>query len=267
MPQEGDTMKCSEIIEHLEQLSPLSFAEDWDNVGLLAGRRDKEVQRIYIALDATDEVVDDAVRCGADLLLTHHPLIFHAVRKVTDDDFIGRRIVRLLQADISYYAMHTNFDIMGMADAAADDMKLENREVLNVTYEDEISREGIGRIGTLPGKMTLLECAEYVKGVFRIPGVRVYGDEDAEVARVAVCPGSGKSVIADAVKLSADVLITGDIDHHEALDAMAQGLSIIDAGHYGIEKIFIPYMQDYIRRELPSLQIFAAREKQPYTDV
>jgi dinuclear metal center YbgI/SA1388 family protein len=267
MPQEGNTMKCSEIIEHLEQLSPPSFAEEWDNVGLLAGRRDKEVQRIYIALDATDEVVDDAVRCGADMLLTHHPLIFRPMKKITDDDFIGRRIVRLLQADISYYAMHTNFDIMGMADAAADDMKLENREVLSVTYEDEISREGIGRTGILPRKMTLMECAEYVKGVFRIPAVRVYGDEDTEITRVAVCPGSGKSVLEDAVKLKAEVLITGDIDHHEALDAMAQGLSIIDAGHYGIEKIFIPYMQDYIRRELPVLQIFAAREKQPYMDI
>ena len=260
-------MKCSEIIEHLEQLSPPSFAEDWDNVGLLAGRKEKEVQRIYIALDATDEVVEDAVRCGADMLLTHHPLFFHAVKKVTDEDFVGRRIVKLVQSDISYYAMHTNFDVMGMADAAADELKIESRDVLNVTYEDEISHEGIGRIGILPRSMTLFACAEYVKGVFRIPGVRIYGDADEEVLRAAICPGSGKSVIADAIRQHADVLITGDIDHHEGIDAMAQGLSIIDAGHYGLEKIFIPYMQDYIRRELPSLQLFAARERSPFTDV
>ena len=264
---ERASMKCSEIMEHLEQLSPPSFAEEWDNVGLLVGRRNKGVQRIYIALDATDEVVEDAVRCGADMLLTHHPLIFRAMKRISDEDFIGKRIIKLIQSDISYYAMHTNFDVMGMADAAADELKLENRDVLNVIYEDEISHEGIGRIGNLPRSMTLLACAEYVKGVFRIPGVRIYGDADAEVLRAAICPGSGKSVIQDAIQQQADVLITGDIDHHEGIDAMAQGLSIIDASHYGLEKIFIPYLQDYIRRELPSLQLFAAHEKSPFTDV
>ena len=117
-------MKCSEIMEHLEQLSPPSFAEEWDNVGLLVGRRNKGVQRIYIALDATDEVVEDAVRCGADMLLTHHPLIFRAMKRISDEDFIGKRIIKLIQSDISYYAMHTNFDVMRMADAAADELKL-----------------------------------------------------------------------------------------------------------------------------------------------
>ena len=265
MPQEGDTMKCSEIIEHLEQLSPPSFAEDWDNVGLLAGRRDKEVQRIYIALDATDEVVDDAVRCGADLLLTHHPLIFHAVRKVTDDDFIGRRIVRLLQADISYYAMHTNFDIMGMADAAADEIGLRKREVLDITYEDDIAKEGIGRRGKLPQIMTLEECAVHVKKCFHLEHVKVFGDPEATVETAAICPGSGKSVVSDAVLAKADVLITGDIDHHTGIDANAQGLMIIDAGHYGIEKIFIAYIKEYIHRELPEMMVYTHPLVSPYT--
>lgn len=260
-------MLMSEMISVIEQFCPPSFAEDWDNVGLIAGRSDKEVRKVIVALDATSEVVDEAVRSGADALVTHHPLIFGGIKKVNDNDFVGRRILALIQNDISYYAMHTNFDVMGMADAAADELKLENRDVLNVTYEDEISHEGIGRIGNLPRSMTLLACAEYVKGVFRIPGVRIYGDADAEVLRAAICPGSGKSVIQDAIQQQADVLITGDIDHHEGIDAMAQGLSIIDASHYGLEKIFIPYLQDYIRRELPSLQLFAAHEKSPFTDV
>lgn len=115
-------MNCNEIIGKLESLSPTAFAEDWDNIGLLVGRRDKEVETIYIALDATDEVIEEAVRVGADMLLTHHPLVFKKLDRVTTDDFIGRRVCRLIKNDVSYYAMHTNFDVMGMADAAADEL-------------------------------------------------------------------------------------------------------------------------------------------------
>ena len=103
-------MKCSEVIEILGKLAPESCACDWDNPGLLAGRSDKEVKKIYIALDATDQVVDAAIKAGADMLLTHHPLIFKAIKKVNDQNFITRRLVKLIQADISYYAMHTNFE-------------------------------------------------------------------------------------------------------------------------------------------------------------
>ncbi|WP_026505383.1 Nif3-like dinuclear metal center hexameric protein [Butyrivibrio sp. NC3005] len=260
-------MQLSEVIDHLEQLSPPSYAESWDNVGLLAGRKDKEVQRVFIALDATDEVVDEAIRRDADLLLTHHPLIFKGIKKVSDEDFIGRRIVRLLRYDVSYFAMHTNFDVMGMADAAADEMELERRDVLDVTFEDDISREGIGRIGNLPGTMTLKECAGFVKKCFHIGSVRVYGDLNKKIHRVAICPGSGKSVIGKALDKKVDVLITGDIDHHEGIDAVSQGLPIIDASHYGLEKIFIPYMRDYLHREFPSLEVMCAEFKAPYFDI
>lgn len=262
--REDDNMKCQEIIESLEQLSPPSFAESWDNVGLLAGRRDKEVKKIICALDATDEVVDEAVRCGADMLLTHHPLIFSPLKKINTDDFIGRRVVKLLQNDISYYTMHTNFDIMGMADAAADEIGLKECQVLQTTYEDEIAKEGLGRYGKLRQIMTLEECASFVKQVFHLESVKIYGEPDLVIECAAISPGSGKSVIASAISADAEVLITGDIEHHEGLDAMAQGLAIIDAGHYGLEKIFILYMQEYIRREMPQLEVVAAKEKNPF---
>ncbi len=169
-------MKCHEIIERLEILSPPKYAEDWDNIGLLAGRRDKEVAKVYIALDATDEVIADAVDCGADMLLTHHPLVFKKLTRVNTDSFIGRRMYELIKNDISYYAMHTNFDVMGMADAAADELGMSGREVLNVTYEDEISKEGCGRAGRLCKEMSVRELAELVKERFAVPNVRVYGD-------------------------------------------------------------------------------------------
>ena len=147
-------MKCQEIIEVIESRFSRDYACDWDNVGLLAGRKNREVRKVYIALDATEREIDTAVRYQADFLLTHHPLIFSGMKKISEDDFIGRRLIKLLEHRISCYAMHTNFDVMGMADAAADLLKLHHCQVLEVTYEDEVSKEGIGRIGRLPHEMS-----------------------------------------------------------------------------------------------------------------
>lgn len=257
-------MRCSEVLKQLEMLSPPKFAESWDNVGLLAGRREKDVQTVMLAVDAADEVVEEAVRKNVDLLLTHHPLIFREIKSITDGDFLGRRLLLLLEHGIACYAMHTNFDVMGMADAAADEIGLKERCVLDITYEDEISREGIGRIGRLAHSMTLEDCGEFVKERFGLESVKLFGDGERIVERAAICPGSGKSVIGQAVRQKAQVLITGDIGHHEGIDAVAQGLCIVDAGHYGLEKIFVSYMEEFMHRELPALRVIRAREQNPF---
>ena len=100
----------------IEAAFPRNAALDFDNVGLLAGRSGKEVERVYLALDATDAVIERAIEWGADMLITHHPLVFSPLKRVTDEDFIGKRLVKLIQNDISYYAMHTNYDVLGMAE-------------------------------------------------------------------------------------------------------------------------------------------------------
>lgn len=257
-------MKCAQIMECLEEVAPRSFAESWDNVGLLCGREDREIERIYIAVDATKEVIDAAIESGAEMLLTHHPMIFHPVKNLRGRDFVGSRILDLAENRICYYAMHTNFDVMGMGDAVADELNLQDRRVLTVTYEDELSKEGIGRIGALPSTMNLAECAQYVKKTCCVEHVKVFGNPTDMMVMAAVCPGSGKSCVEDAIRLGADVLITGDIDHHTGLDAVAQGLSIIDAGHYGLEKAFVPYMTEYLHRKLPQLVLFSAPEQNPF---
>lgn len=257
-------MHLEEVITALEQLSPPSFAENWDNSGLMCGRKKKEIQKILIAVDATDEVVEEAILSETDLLLTHHPLIFPNISGITEDNIVGRRLLKLIQSDICCYAMHTNFDVMGMADEAADRMELQKRQVLEVTYEDNLSKEGIGRVGLLPQKMSLRECAELVKEVFFIDSVRVYGDLDMPVQMVAISPGSGKKMSKYAIKEGADVLITGDIDHHEGIDAVALGMGVIDAGHYGIEKIFVPYMKNFLLKKMPEMTVIAASQKEPF---
>ena len=257
-------MRCSEVIEKLEQLSPRFFAESWDNVGLLAGRRDKDVRRIYVAVDASDKVMNEVLLSDADMLITHHPLLFSPVKSITTDDFIGKRLVYLLQNDISYYAMHTNFDVTHMAEIACDYLNLEARSVLDVTYECETGKYGIGKNGIFRSPMSLRDCAELVKTRFHGPYVRVYGDLNSNIQTVAITPGSGKSTIKAALKTGVDVLITGDIDHHEGIDANAQGLAVIDAGHYGIEHIFVPYMEVYLRETCGGVDIITEKFRNPF---
>ena len=257
-------MRCSEIIDKLEILSPASYAEDWDNVGLLVGRSKKEVNSVLLALDATDSVIDQAIHMNADMIITHHPMIFHKISKVNNEDFVGRRIINLIKNDISYYVMHTNFDVMGMADAVADEFQLRNREVLDITYEDEISKEGIGRIGFLPEIMSLKECVEYCKKVYGLTQIKVFGDLSQIIERAAIVPGSGKDYIGLSIEKNADVIITGDIDHHNGIDAVMQGINVIDAGHYGLEKIFVPYIEEVFKREMPKILIYKAKEENPF---
>ncbi len=231
-------------------------ALDFDNVGLLAGRSEKEVNRVYLALDATDAVIERAVKEGADMLITHHPLIFSPVKNVTDQDFIGRRLIELIQNDVSYYAMHTNYDVLGMADLAGRILELEDAQVLDETMTDESgSPAGIGRIGNLKEGLTLEECSVYVKHKLNLGSLKVFGDMDKKVKRLAVSPGSGKSAIPAALRKGADVLVTGDIGHHDGLDAVAQGLSVIDAGHYGTEYIFLDDMKAFLNEKLPGLDV------------
>ncbi len=245
-------MLCLELIKKLDELAPRNLALEWDNPGLLAGRRDKDIKKVLIALDATDRVIEQAIREGADLLLTHHPLIFRALKQVSDENFISRRILKLLQADISYFAMHTNFDAASgcMADLAAKRLNILSGEPLEVTGEQEGIAVGIGKVGTLREPMPLWELAKQVKQAFDLPFALVYGSEVVKtpVERVAVSPGAGGSMISHALAKKVEVLITGDIGHHDAIDAAAQGMAIIDAGHYGLEHIFIPFMADYVTR-------------------
>ena len=207
-------MRCSEIINILEELAPHRMACEWDNPGLLAGRKEKEVKKLLLCVDADDEAAALAVRQGADMIISHHPLIFRSIKRVTDEDFIGRRLVEMIQNGVLY---------------------------------------GIGKTGSLETPVTGMELARRVKETFGLPFVTVYGEglwEKELVVRAAVCPGSGGSTIQAALEKGAQALITGDIGHHAGIDAAAQGLMIIDAGHYGLEHIFMDYMEGYLRQRL-----------------
>ena len=257
-------MRVSEVYEAIDARSPFESALSWDNSGLLVGDMEAEVSGVYLAVDATDEVIEAAAARGASLIITHHPMIFTSISRVTEDDMTGRRVLRLVREGISLICMHTNYDIYGMAQEAAKRLGLVDPVVLDVCGSDEDGPFGIGRTGALEKPLSLRDLCEKVKKVFFVDQVRMFGDPDAKVGIAAICPGSGKSVIGEAISQGADVLITGDIDHHNGIDAVMQGISIIDAGHYGIEKLFMEDMFSFLGEAFPELKVYTHPVAQPW---
>ncbi len=253
----------SDVIEKLEQLFPRDAAEDWDNPGLLAGRFAAPVSRIYVTLDVSDRTLAEAADWNADLILSHHPLIFGSIRSVNDGDLVGRRLVTMLEKKIAYYAMHTNYDVCRMADLNAAQLELRDTEVLEQTGERNGLPEGIGRVGILPEEMSLEALAAFVREKMKLPHVMVYGDRTRIIRRAAVSGGSGKSMTGHAMEKRAEVLITGDIDYHTAIDAAADGLCIIDAGHYGTEYCFIDDIVAFVERTFPGCAVKGAKIEHP----
>lgn len=258
-------MKCSEILKYLTELYPLGFAMDWDNSGFLIGRKEKEVKNVLVVLDITNDVLDYAKANGIDLIVSHHPIIFSAVKKVTDETLLGNYILKILRNDISVIAMHTNFDIAagGMADICSERLGLSNTSVLELTNEIGEEKLGIGKIGDLEREVSLDELIELVKSKFGLKKLAVFGRTNvpSKVKRVAISPGSGKGMYKYALK-RADVLITGDITHHDGLDAVNDGICVIDATHYGLEHLFI----DKIKSDLgncESIKVFEFKNTNP----
>ncbi|MBR1759077.1 MAG: Nif3-like dinuclear metal center hexameric protein [Lachnospiraceae bacterium] len=257
-------MKCREVMEFLRELAPEATAQSWDNVGLLVGREDKDVLKVMTALDATEGVIDQAIAWGADLLVTHHPMIFSPVKRVVWEELVGHKIIKLIRADISYFAMHTNCDACVMAEEAADKIGLTETVMLEESPAagPEGAPCGIGRAGILAREMTLRELCELVKEAFAIDTVRLIGDPEQRVTRAALSTGSGKSMVKFAKRAGSEVLISGDLDHHCVIDALDEGLALIDAGHYGTER-FVAYTLANALASL-ELEVKVAQEKSPY---
>ncbi len=259
-------MKTIELTTWLEQQYPCEAAEEWDNVGLLTGEDTGEVLHVYLALDLTDDVLEAAINSGADFILTHHPMIFKGIRKINNHSFTGRRILRLIQNGIAYYAMHTNFDILGMAELSSRRMKLKNARPLSITKAggEAEAPEGLGRTGELEKEMTFARFALFVKEAFGLESVRAYGDPDTVIRTAAICTGSGKSLLPEVLSSGADAYVTGDIDHHTGIDAVADGLCVVDAGHYGTEYMFMDAMEEKLSEAFPELIVSKAPVREPY---
>ena len=265
-----------DIVEKLDKLAPRASACDWDNPGLLVGRYDKEVSSVYVALDATAQAVSEAIESGCDMIVTHHPIIFRGIKAINDESSLGLKLMDLIKNDVSVYSMHTNFDIAPgcMADLCAVRLGLERESPLEetgtaarVSLEDgELKEEaaepiGIGKIGRLEEEdLTVRELAERVKEAFGLPFVTVYADDpDRKAGWIAMCPGSAKGMLKETLAAGCDVLIGGDLGHHDGIDAVAEGVALINAGHYGLEHVFIEALAEYLEARFgESLEVLRA---------
>ncbi|NLK21435.1 MAG: Nif3-like dinuclear metal center hexameric protein [Epulopiscium sp.] len=247
------SIKCNIIIKELNKLAPDGLAEEWDNVGLIIGDMEAEIHTILIALDAIPEVIDEAIKVKADLIITHHPLIFKPIKSIRKDMALGRSIYKLIQNNIGIYSAHTNLDSAfgGTNDTLAKILELENLSVLSENHLHSSNEEyiqGMGRIGTLKRTSTLKEYGELVKNKLGLSNIKLVGNESSIISKVAITTGSGMSYLKDAVNKKADLFITGDIKYHEAQQALEMGITLIDAGHYGTENIIVPVIKQYLKK-------------------
>lgn len=222
------SVNVAEIIKIMEEIAPPSLAEEWDNVGLMLGRRGSSVKKLLLALDVTAEVVQQAIAQKADMIITHHPLIFKGVKNVTDSEWQQELILTLVEHGIAVYSAHTNLDCVsnGVNDVLAKKLRLEDIDVLDADT-------GLGRIGTVAECM-IEDFAVSVKQALKADYV-VIGNADKKVHTVAVCGGAGSDLINLALLRGADTLVTGDIKYHEAQKAVFSGLNVVDAGHQPTE--------------------------------
>ena len=245
-----------EILTLLETLAPRHMKMDWDNVGLLCGSRKSEVTKVLVALDPFEGVCKEAVDCGAQLIVTHHPLIFQALKSVTDETSIGRSIQLLCENRISAINAHTNLDCApgGVNDRLAAALGLENITVIDPMGTDENGREwGLLRRGSVDAQ-PLSAFLPTVKAALGCEGLR-YVDAGHPVRNVAVGGGACASEIWDAVKAGCDTFVTSDVKYNQFWDAYDFGLNLIDAGHFHTENPVTACLAEKIAAAFPDVEV------------
>ena len=230
------TPELKDVLVLLEKIAPSRLAESWDNPGLQVGSYVQEIRKIYITLDPTPDALRSAHKREAQLLLTHHPLLFGSLNHLDIHSYPGDVITEAVKREISVVTLHTNLDVAmgGINDILADLLDLQHVEILKEAEGAEGA--GLGRIGDLPRETTLVDLVKRIKRIFDNDNLRVIGREDCRIARLAVVGGSGGSLVSLAFERGADLLLTGDTGYHHALEAEALGIALIDGGHFHTEK-------------------------------
>ena len=247
-----------EIIEFMEESFPLSYKADFDNVGLLAGRKNREVTKVLLCLDCDRFVVQEAISEGAQLIISHHPVIFGGLKSVTDGDPGGEMLVTAIENGISIYCAHTNLDscIGGLTDSLCRRLGLEPIEPIEGND---------GRICQPKGELRLLELCARIKAELGLEAVATTAQMNRPVKKVAVCNGSGAGLADAAREKGADVFITGDVKYHQVREIyLTEGFEYIEVSHYDSEKIVTELLFDRIKARFGSqLEAVISKENCP----
>lgn len=248
---------AGEIASALEAWADLRFAESYDNTGLHVGRQDRTVTCALVALDLTPAVIQEADRLGANMILTHHPLLFKPPRRILASDLQGRMILDLARLDITLYSIHTNLDSVsgGVSFDLARRLGLEDITFLSPGEE---TTHGLGAIGQLQAPLTLKAFLQRLAKCISARSLRYTGSDQAPVKKVAVCGGAGSSLIAAALSAGADAYITADISYHYFFDVLAEDghprMALIDAGHYETERHTEELLCDWLSQQFPQVR-------------
>lgn len=249
------------IYQTLDRFAPFRTQMSFDNAGLLVGDEQAEVTRVLVSLDITLPVIREATELGAQLIVSHHPVIFEPVKSIVSGEPTGDKLIALIQNDLSAICAHTNLDVAvgGVNDALAEALELKQIEVFLPDGLDEQGRPyGLGRIGVLEETCALSEFAGTVKRKLNAGSVR-YVDSGKPVRRVAVGGGACGSCLRDAWSKGCDVLVTSDVKYDVFLDAQALGMGLIDAGHFPTENVVLPVLCETLRTAHPGLEVRVSR--------
>lgn len=239
------------IYDAIDRLAPFWLTMDFDNTGILIGDRNREVSCALLALDCTPAVVEQARQLDAQLIITHHPVIFHPLKRVNEDAVV----YQLIRSDIAVISAHTNLDIAqgGVNDALVNAIGL--RDCRGLELLNEQTGAWLGRIGTLPEPLSPEAFAAHVKSCINAASVK-FAAAPRAIHTVALCSGSGADCLDAAISAGADALLTSEVKQHEYLAATAAGISIFDAGHFDTEDIVIEPLRDYLAKEIPDVHFF-----------
>lgn len=251
-------MKIKEITDTIERFAPLGWQESYDNAGLIVGRDDDEVHRALLAVDVTEEVLDEARDEGCDLIITHHPIIFHALKRFNSADPVQRCVERAIRDRIALYACHTNLDSApgGMSWRLAEELGITALEVLQPAPSGD--GVGFGVVGDLPEAVDMVEYLHRVRRRLGVEAIRHSDIVRPTVRRVALCTGAGASLIADARRARADLYITADLKYNDFMTPDRE-LVVADVGHFESEYCAIQLLFDILSK---NLRTFAVRKSE-----
>ncbi|MBU0482999.1 MAG: Nif3-like dinuclear metal center hexameric protein [Proteobacteria bacterium] len=263
--------QLKDLFEILNEIAATDLAESWDNVGLMVGDPSKEVTGIMVALDPTEEVLDEAIAADCNTVITHHPLIFHPLKSIRTDLPSGRILVKALGANLSVAGWHTNLDVAqgGVNDVLADKVGIVT-PLRSLTGADSGGDNiGFGRIGRLSEPVSGKDFLSRLLKIFGVAAIKVAGKVPDKVSTVAVCGGSGSELAETAFSLGADLYITGEVKHSTGRWAEEAGFCVVDAGHFSTENMIVPDLAERLRKSLAKrgekIKVkVSARQKTPF---
>ncbi len=248
--------------QFLESFAPRRLAEDWDNVGLLIGDRGRPADRVMTCLTITPESVKEAIERQAHLVITHHPLPFRPLKRITADNTTGEMLLDLIENKVAVYSPHTSFDSAenGINQRLAEGLGVISPQPLE-PFDGDPDQLGSGRFGSLAEALPLKKFVQNVKGFLKLDGLHLVGEPLQSIRKVAVACGSAGQFLQQAKRVGCDCLVTGETNFHTCLEAKANGIALVLPGHYASERFALVLLSDLLKQEFSTAKVWASEQE------